>query len=455
MDNTKRYTKAIRDQLAGPLEDMGILVHRHIEKMHFNGRYQKMTIVLKSNVDVCACGKDKRVIFDVRSGELTRACGKYRCPIQIYTIDLSNPDKPVMTEIGTSQTAGIDAAVHLSARTTDAYRNPMVVAANEGGLKLAEVLKKLQANDAVYPTDVYDGKNWWFYEDHIWKMDKAAFHIHHTIVRTVRRDYAELIETTSDKNMVVPVLERLMGDINKRKFREVLVRDCAITFYDPIFLKSLNTKTHLVACKNGVYDLTAAEFRSGKPSDYLTFSTHRNFVAGMLSPHESISRPYLKILRECAAFIKDVLVEDAVIDMMLAALCMSMHGETMLHKFFLWVGCGSNGKSKLANLFRAALGDYSITIPVTVFTQKRIEYGRACPELQRTKGRRVVFISEPSHNETLNLGIVKEVTGGDAMYTRGLYEDGGEIQYVFLFKFRLIKTYVRTLLVSFASAILP
>ena len=90
---------------------------------------------------------------------------------------------------------------------------------------------------------------------------------------------AELIETTSDKNMVVPVLERLMGDINKRKFREVLVRDCAITFYDPIFLKSLNTKTHLVACKNGVYDLTAAEFRSGKPSDYLTFSTHRNFVA--------------------------------------------------------------------------------------------------------------------------------------------------------------------------------
>ena len=53
MDNTKRYTKAIRDQLAGPLEDMGILVHRHIEKMHFNGRYQKMTIVLKSNVDVC------------------------------------------------------------------------------------------------------------------------------------------------------------------------------------------------------------------------------------------------------------------------------------------------------------------------------------------------------------------------------------------------------------------
>ena len=124
-------------------------------------------------------------------------------------------------------------------------------------------------------------------------------------------------------------------------------------------------------------------------------------------------------------------MDDEIIDMMMSAMCKSLHGCTQLNKFFLWVGCGSNGKSKLASLFRLALGDYSIAIPVTVFTQKRIEYGKACPELQRTQGRRVVFISEPSHNETLNLGIVKEVTGGDSMYTRGLYEDGGEMQYVF------------------------
>ena len=136
-------------------------------------------------------------------------------------------------------------------------------------------------------------------------------------------------------------------------------------------------------------------------------------------------------LSHCAQFIKDVLVDDEVIDMLISATCMSLHGDTQLHKLFLWVGCGSNGKSKLASLFRMALGDLSVTIPVTVFTQKRIEYGKACPELQHTKGQRVVFISEPSHNETLNLGIVKEVTGGDAMFTHGLYEEGGEIQYVF------------------------
>ena len=425
---TNTTTKVIRAQLEKPLADVGIDTNRHIERMQYNGRYQKLTIMLKSKVDVCICGKDKRIIYDVRSGELVRMCGSHLCPVQIYSIDMTDIDRPIMTEIGTAKNMGIEAAVHLNVKTTSAYQNPMVEAATERGLKLAKVLKKLQANEVVYPSDVYDGKNWWYYEDHIWKMDRSNFHIHETIVRTIERDYKHLMETTDEKTMVVPVLKSLIEDTNKRQFRDTLVKDCAITFYDQDFLKSLNTKTNLVACKNGVYDFSTGEFRNGNPKDYLTLSTQRTFLTGLLSPHECLSRPYQTILRECRDFIKEVLSEQAVIDMMLSALCLSLHGDTMLHKFFLWVGCGSNGKSKLANLFRASLGDYSITIPVSVFTQKRIEYGRACPELQRTKGRRVVFISEPSHNETLNLGIIKEVTGGDAMYTRGLYEDGGEMQ---------------------------
>jgi putative DNA primase/helicase len=157
-------------------------------------------------------------------------------------------------------------------------------------------------------------------------------------------------------------------------------------------------------------------------------TTGRDFLVEYISPHDCISAESLKTVREVLHFISDVLGTDDVVHSVLSSLCLSMHGESCLQKFFMWVGCGSNGKSKLANLFRASLGEYVCTIPVTVFTQKRIECGRPCPELQRTKGRRVVFISEPSHNENLNLGIVKEITGGDAMFARGLYEGGGEIQ---------------------------
>ena len=83
-------TKVIRAQLEKPLADVGIDTNRHIERMQYNGRYQKLTIMLKSKVDVCICGKDKRVIYDVKSGEMVRTCGKHMCPMQIYSIDMTD-----------------------------------------------------------------------------------------------------------------------------------------------------------------------------------------------------------------------------------------------------------------------------------------------------------------------------------------------------------------------------
>jgi phage/plasmid-associated DNA primase len=130
--------------------------------------------------------------------------------------------------------------------------------------------------------------------------------------------------------------------------------------------------------------------------------------------------------RAIMGFLEKIIPSAETLSMVLTSVALSMRGIPT-SRFFLWVGCGSNGKSKLASLFRAALGEYAVAIPVSLFTQKRAESGRAMPELSRTSGRRVAFISEPSHNETLNLGIVKEVTGGDAMFTRGLYEAGSEI----------------------------
>ena len=39
----------------------------------------------------------------------------------------------------------------------------------------------------------------------------------------------------------------------------------------------------------------------------------------------------------------------------------------------------------------------------------------------------VAFLQEPGHNEKLHIGIVKELTGNDSIYVRGLYENGRNI----------------------------
>ena len=296
-----------------------------------------------------------------------------------------------------------------------------ITTAVAGGFLFAKHIAALLKDDVAW-----DGTRWWYYEysSHRWRWERMATHVHTRVFDLVSQHYEPYLRASADKEIVDDLLRRL----NNRRYRETLMKDIAVHVTQSNFAELLDMSDNLVVCKNGVYDLQTRVFRDGRPSDMGTLSTNRTFLQEYLHDDDMVSKPSITLVKEALLFISDVLGDTDVVHSVLSSLCLSVHGGSSLQRFFMWVGCGSNGKSKLASLFRACLGEYVCTIPVTVFTQKRIEYGRACPELQRTKGRRVVFISEPSHNENLNLGIVKEITGGDSLFTRGLYEAGSEIQ---------------------------
>jgi len=83
----------------------------------------------------------------------------------------------------------------------------------------------------------------------------------------------------------------------------------------------------------------------------------------------------------------------------------------------------SNAKSVIMNLVQKAIGDYYCILPVALLTQKRTQSNSAQAELERTKGRRLTVMQEPGDGEKLNIGLMKELTGGDRIMTRGLYKD--------------------------------
>ena len=88
----------------------------------------------------------------------------------------------------------------------------------------------------------------------------------------------------------------------------------------------------------------------------------------------------------------------------------------------------SNGKSKLLELYQKAYGDYCCTLPIALLTQKRGSSSGASPELARARRKRFACLQEPGENERLNIGLMKEMTGGDTLYARGLYKDGMEFK---------------------------
>jgi len=88
----------------------------------------------------------------------------------------------------------------------------------------------------------------------------------------------------------------------------------------------------------------------------------------------------------------------------------------------------SNSKSVLLQLVQKAVGEYYCILPIALLTQKRTASNAAQSELERTKGRRVAVMQEPGESEKLNIGLMKELSGGDIIQCRGLFKEPVEFR---------------------------
>jgi len=78
------------------------------------------------------------------------------------------------------------------------------------------------------------------------------------------------------------------------------------------------------------------------------------------------------------------------------------------------------------------LGEYAIKLPTSLITGKRTQSSAACPELARAgNGVRWAVLQEPDQKDVINIGILKELSGNDSFFARGLYKEGGEINPMF------------------------
>jgi P4 family phage/plasmid primase-like protien len=120
----------------------------------------------------------------------------------------------------------------------------------------------------------------------------------------------------------------------------------------------------------------------------------------------------------------------------LDVLACTLDGSIAQERFYIFTGQGSNGKSRLLDLVQKSIGDYYCILPIALLTQKRAASNSAQSELERTKGRRFAVMQEPSDQDKINIGFMKELSGNDRILTRGLYKE----PYEFKPQFKMILT---------------
>jgi len=289
----------------------------------------------------------------------------------------------------------------------------------------AVVIHKLYQHQFVC-TSQKDKGNWYEFKNHRWHRVDAGYSLQNKFSREVIDEYLKLIKYYSEsayelegdaRENQMDKLTQLLEVTHKLRditFKNKLMQECKILFFDPTFESRLDSNPDLIGFENGVYNLILHKFRDGCPEDCVSMSTGIDY---------DIFDQGDEIVIEIFNFLCQVFPDRDVREYVLTMLASIMEGRNPQEQFYIWTGVGGNGKSKLLELFEMCAGKYACKVPTTVFTQKKPASGAASPEIARLRGVRCTSSQETEESEKFNIAVVKEWSGNDNIIARPLYGD--------------------------------
>jgi len=206
--------------------------------------------------------------------------------------------------------------------------------------------------------------------------------------------------------------------------RERVQRDLLQRLTNNGFQSKLNSNSHLIGMENGVYDLEKQKLRDALPMDYVSMSTHIRY----LEEDDEI------LLKELKGILRTVFPDKRVRKFFIRSCASLLEGRNREKYVYVWWGKGNNAKSMMEKLLACALGDYSTVAATSLVTAKRGNADNASPQLSVLEGKLAVFLQEPNPNETIKIGMIKELSGNDAITARALFKNNR----TFIPKFKLI-----------------
>jgi P4 family phage/plasmid primase-like protien len=316
---------------------------------------------------------------------------------------------------------------------------------------IAQVLHTMYGNDFVCVGNRGKFGEFYHFDEHRWRISAGDVLLRSKISKDIPEAYYsmignivnkskggdanchEILEGLIDCKESLDKFKRTMENIQSTSFKNNVMTESVELFIDRSgkFASKLDEYHHLLGFDNGVFDFQKMEFRNGRPEDNVSMSTGIEYPAHLekySTIDEAIQDNDETLVGDVMEFVSQVLTDTEVRDYVLTLLASFLNGANRNEKFHIWTGCGANGKSKIIELYQLAIGEYAVNLPITLLTRNRKSSGEASPEVARTKGRRFAVLQEPDQKTTLNVGLMKELTGGDKIQARALYQNPVEFK---------------------------
>lgn len=283
-----------------------------------------------------------------------------------------------------------------------------------GGVVLTDTGYALRMRDVYRNRLRYNStdKNWYLWQPDlgVWMRDPysyadtAAQHMATETYDWLRRFMARQIGSASEKPLI-RLVEHGQKALNNDRLQAVVKRfrtleDIASATSD------FDANLDLLNLRNGTLNLATYELKAHSPSDMLTSSFNADY-----DPDAT-----------CPSFFKylcDVVPDDEVRSYIQRALGYSLLGRPDERALFLLHGPSGTGKSVFTDTMTHLFGDYGTTAPASTFRLRKQE---STVDLHQLRGKRFVASSEMPIGAQLDEELLKRITGGDQIPSRGLYE---------------------------------
>ena len=265
--------------------------------------------------------------------------------------------------------------------------------------KLYEKIYKIQGNEFKKIKDSYEQNT----------ANKSTS----DITKLELLEIKQKMENAKDKYILI---SNIISKLKNAPSKNHIITEAAALFYDHNFIIKADSNPMLLCFTNGVWDFSTFTFRIGFPQDYITKCTNIQYI-----PTEELDPD---IVRQVQTFMSQLFISPGLNTYMWEHLASCLVGGNKHQTFNMYIGSGSNGKSKLTDLMSKCFGEYKGSVPISLVTDKRPAIGGTASEIINLKGVRYAVMQEPTKScSQLNEGVMKEITGSDPITARGLYKD--------------------------------
>ncbi|MEX6266219.1 phage/plasmid primase, P4 family [Staphylococcus saprophyticus] len=276
----------------------------------------------------------------------------------------------------------------------------------------------------------YTSNTWMYYDGKRWRYDDTGRMkiLADKVVDNMKNEKLFLADGVDQEDMEKYRYRHWKDSRNHNK-KVNMMKECEHLL--PVTNETFDNDFDLFNVQNGFVDLKAGKLNDHERKNYFTKISNVEYTDKADCP-------------KWDEFLNDIFLgNDELVRFIQRAVGYSLSGHTSEQVLFVLYGNGRNGKSVFLDILNEVFGNYSTNIqPQAIMASKN--QSDASPEIAKLDGARLVTTTEPNEGERFDEGLLKQLTGGDRVSARKLYEN--EFEFTPQFKLWMAtnhKPYVR------------